>query len=359
LANVPARVEEVRNAGRRLASKGRRIARSRLRGGRSPEGFPVFFVVGQSRSGTTWLMRLLNAHPEVLCMGEGRFFGRDWREEKMKERQTIKQPSSLHNALATSPYLKMWMERSVWSRDGDTEDHARNLTRLTINYFMGAKLAESGKKMVGDKTPLLTTGLVREISDVYPEAKVLHIVRDGRDRAVSLMHYLWNTARKEGGLYPVGPKEMKIRDSYREDPEAFLASGESIFTERRLRKMAASWAERVVDASDEGPPLLGENYTEVRYEDLLSRPGEESRRLFASLGAASDDGTVRRCVEATSFERRTNGRKQGQEDPTSVALRKGVAGDWRNVFTERDREVFKEEAGKALVRLGYEKDLDW
>src|SRR5215217_8707307 len=34
----------------------------------------VFFIVGYGKSGTTWLKTLLNAHPEVLCKGEGRFF---------------------------------------------------------------------------------------------------------------------------------------------------------------------------------------------------------------------------------------------------------------------------------------------
>ena len=30
-----------------------------------------------------------------------------------------------------------------------------------------------------------------------------------------------------------------------------------------------------------------------------------------------------------------------------------------NHFTEKDRRVFKEEAGELLIRLGYEEDLDW
>jgi len=36
-----------------------------------------------------------------------------------------------------------------------------------------------------------------------------------------------------------------------------------------------------------------------------------------------------------------------------------VAGDWRNYFTARDKEIYKEEAGELLIRLGYERDLDW
>jgi hypothetical protein len=63
-------------------------------------------------------------------------------------------------------------------------------------------------------------------------------------------------------------------------------------------------------------------------------------------------------VEAASFERLSKGRERGQEDPSSF-FRKGVAGDWRSVFTEKDRRVFKEEAGQLLVRLGYENDDSW
>jgi hypothetical protein len=36
-----------------------------------------------------------------------------------------------------------------------------------------------------------------------------------------------------------------------------------------------------------------------------------------------------------------------------------VAGDWNNYFTERDKQTYKEEAGELLIRLGYERDLDW
>jgi hypothetical protein len=63
-------------------------------------------------------------------------------------------------------------------------------------------------------------------------------------------------------------------------------------------------------------------------------------------------------VEAASFERLSEGREQGQED-TSSFYRKGVAGDWKNHFTERDKRIFKKEAGELLIELGYERDLDW
>lgn len=65
-----------------------------------------------------------------------------------------------------------------------------------------------------------------------------------------------------------------------------------------------------------------------------------------------------RCVEATSFEKMLGGRKPGEEDPGSF-FRKGIAGDWENAFTGRDKQTLKEEAGDLLIELGYEKDRDW
>jgi hypothetical protein len=69
-------------------------------------------------------------------------------------------------------------------------------------------------------------------------------------------------------------------------------------------------------------------------------------------------GTAKRCVEAADFERVSGGRKRGEEDSSSL-FRKGVAGDWRSVFTERDKRVFKEAAGELLIKLGYEDDDQW
>lgn len=320
---------------------------------------PVFFVMGVSRSGTTWLMRLLNAHPEVLCKGEGRFFGKAWREPRMRKLDVKKQPSSLQNALLSSEYLRFWIERSVWSREEDSQKHLDNLMRLSVNYFLNNEIEKTGKKIVGDKTPILGEAVIEEVGRIFPDAKVVHIVRDGRDRAVSLMHYLWNTARSEGGIYPMKPEELAKRDLYRENPEKLFENGEGIFTEERLRTMARQWGMRVGMTASEAPDLLGGNYLEVKYEDLLEKPEQEAKRLFEHLGADADEKTVRRCVERVSFERRTQGREKGQEDPTSVSLRKGVAGDWRDTFTERDRRIFKEVAGEALISAGYEKDLDW
>jgi hypothetical protein len=96
----------------------------------------------------------------------------------------------------------------------------------------------------------------------------------------------------------------------------------------------------------------------VYYEGLSMKPEERVRRLLEFLGAGAGDETVRRCVESASFERLSRGRQRGQEDPSSF-FRKGIVGDWQNVFTEEDKRVFKEEAGDLLIKLGYEESDQW
>ena len=326
---------------------------------RPDQDAPVFFLVGRAKSGTSWLMRSLNSHPEILCRGEGRLFGREYRDEDIKQMdsKTI-QPSSLYRAILDAEYLNAWIERSVWTRDEDKETHLNNLTRVAVEYFMTQKLARTSKRIVGDKTPFLGYEMLKEIGTIYPEAKTIHIIRDGRDVAISSIHHVWNHPKSEGGTYDLGHEELDKRDRYRTDPRTFLEGGESIFTDGQLAYIARDWKQMVDRARQDGPELLGENYAEVRYEDLLSRPEEELERLLRLLGTDASEEAVKACVEAGSFERWSKGRERGQED-SAAFLRKGVAGDWENVFTEQDKRAFREAAGETLVELGYEKDNDW
>ena len=328
-----------RGARRSIAAKNAEISAlkrelARVRGdGAVAAETPVFFVVGQQKSGTTWLMRMLDAHQEILCRGEGRFFGAGWRQKSLVKSDAMRPPSSLLYALREAEYLRLWVERSVWSRNDVADEHLDNLARMAVDYFLQGELAKTGKRLVGDKSPLLTPETVEEISAVYPEARLIHIIRDGRDAAVSAAHHARNFGRA---------RETKGEDG-------------GLFEPAQIRKLAADWNARVGKAVEEGPRLFGDRYAEVRYEDLLARPEPEVARLLRFLGAASDERSVARCVGAASFERLSKGRTRGEEDPSSF-FRKGVAGDWKNAFTQEDQRIFEEIAGGLLLQLGYKEN---
>ena len=308
--------------GRALASRVREITRSRRPG--LDGGSRAFFVVGRPRFGNIRLIRLLNSHPEVLCMGEGQFFGgAAW------EGAAVEQRDSLRDALSGCRPLKAWIESSVWSKDAATEEQLNGLIRAAMDHFRAQKSSETGKKIVGDAVSFASE-TIGEIVKVYPDARVIHIIRDGRDLA-QLM-------------------ENHARLVWREEPRS---AGEGMFAEEDLREIATSWSMEVSEATKNGPALFGNNHTVVRYEDLLNRPEVETKRLLEFLGAETVEETVRRCMEWMSPRR---GREKGRD----ARNRKGVAYyDWRKAFTERDKRIFKEAAGDSLIAAGYEVDHNW
>jgi len=96
----------------------------------------------------------------------------------------------------------------------------------------------------------------------------------------------------------------------------------------------------------------------IRYEDLLGRDEEVlTRVLLDECGMPIERARLRAAIHACRFERLT-GRARGEEDITSHQ-RKGIAGDWRNYFTDRVKDIFKERFGQVLLATGYESDLGW
>jgi glycosyltransferase involved in cell wall biosynthesis len=312
---------------------------------------PPFLVTGRARSGTSWLMRILDAHPEILCRGEGRFYGARYRVGDSNVR-------SLHGALLASKPLRDWAENSAWTRGRDFRQEIGEMTAILADHILARELARSGKRLVGDKTPLTTPTMLREVAKLRPGAKVAHIIRDGRDVAVSSVHHLWNGDLREGGFHRLSPEEIRLRQEYREDPEGFLASDRSIFAEGVLAGTARDWARLVQGAMRDGRRELGSDYLELRYEGLLENGPEEVARLLEFFGADDQAKTVSRCLGRARFERSSGGRPAGVEDSSSPT-RLGRAGDWRRVFTRKDKREFKEAAGNLLVELGYERNGGW
>ena len=326
--------------------------RRRLKRPRASRGYTgAFFIAGEMRSGTSWLRRMLNVHPEIACGHEGSFFGRDYDREEIP---VYPGPvSSLTRALAESESLKTWHELpwNQWT-DGYEED-LTGLARVMVDYFLYKEVARTGKPLVGDKSPQHTHNL-DEIHGIYPDARIVHIVRDGRDVAVSAMNHWWRQAQdRDDPVFKLDPEELEKRDAYLEDREAFLAAGNSIFTEERLTQIASRWGYRVSKARRDGVTLYSERYLELRYEDLLYDVPANIRRVLDALGARSGDAVVERCARAGDFESVAS-RKQGEEDSGSF-FRKGVAGDWESVFNERDREIFDRVAGDKLEEMGYQR----
>ena len=97
--------------------------------------------------------------------------------------------------------------------------------------------------------------------------------------------------------------------------------------------------------------------TNVTYEALKADTSGELHRILSELKFSFNQDLVDFSVRSGSFER-MSGRKTGQEDPGSPQ-RKGIVGDWKNHFSDRVKESFKEKYGHFLFEYGDEQNVEW
>jgi hypothetical protein len=268
-----------------------------------------FFVCGAPKSGTTWLQRILDAHPQVCCSGEGHFITR----------------FSAPVAKVVNAYNRdlSWETDLVYDGEPYYDPVGQAEFDEVIRGFILARLrarATAETRWIGDKTPNYTRHLDL-LHRLFPTAKIFHIVRDPRDIAVSRMAF----------SIRAGADEASTPGS--EQHRATLAGA------------VRSWKEAVtaVDAFAEAHPGL---VHELRYLDLHADPIGEAERLFAFLGAPAPRVLMEQIAAATSFEA-LSGRRPGEEDPKSF-LRKGLPGDWRTGLDPASAELIVESCGPLM-----------
>ncbi|MEP7187612.1 MAG: Wzt carbohydrate-binding domain-containing protein [Roseiflexaceae bacterium] len=97
----------------------------------------------------------------------------------------------------------------------------------------------------------------------------------------------------------------------------------------------------------------------IRYEDLLEHDLEILEPLLLDeCQLPIEPMRLREIIQANRFEQLTQGRARGEEDVTAHE-RKGIAGDWRNYFSDEITRRFKNRFGGILIATGYERDFGW
>jgi len=298
-----------------------------------------FFIFGHARSGTTLLMRLVRLHPEVHCNYQAHFFTR----------------YPLLKSLVNTPDAEEWLARKS-NRWNQGRDLSPLVLRAAADVILERDAARAGKSIVGDKSPSSTIHgqAVRDMHAVYPDAKLVYIVRDGRDVLVS--ERFRNFVEESKFLTA---EDKRIIADLRADSAPFSDGRRSIFTETFIRRVAKGWVANLTETEDEGRRLFGENYFAMRYEDLLSTPFDKMTKLWNFLGVKNVDNSLEKQIVtemASNPDEEWQARRNGD---ISSFLPKGQAGNWSRLFTARDKEIFKEAAGGMLVKWGYEKLVDW
>jgi len=298
-----------------------------------------FFIFGHARSGTTLLLRLVRLHPEVHGNYQAHFFTR--------------QP--LLKSLVNTPEAEEWLTRKS-NRWNQSRDLSPLVLRSFADFIMERDAAREGKMIVGDKSPSSTIHgqAVRDMHAVYPDGKLVYIVRDGRDVLVS--ERFRNFVEESKFL---SAEDKRIIADMKKDQTAFTNGTRSIFTEPFLRRVAGGWVKNLKETEDEGRRLFGDHYFGMRYEDLLSISFDEMSKLWNFLGVKTVDPSLGEKIKTEMSSNPDEAWQAKRNEGIASFLPKGQAGNWSRLFTGKDKSIFKEVAGEMLVKWGYEKDLGW
>jgi len=274
----------------------------------------IFFVGGPVKSGTTWLQLLLDAHPSVSCSGEGHFSTHLW--------GLLKEALDKHDSVIKTNNEELFTELEEYKRL--TQDDFWYIFATCIAVFLLKQSNHKPARAIGDKTPANLRAF-GGLAALFPGAKFIQIVRDGRDCAVSgWFHNLRNPAW--------APLNRGSLTAY-------------------VTEFAQLWASELATAQ-EFADLHPERIRRIRYEDLVRDTDSILAGLFEFLGVEVEASLVARCRTEASFAKRSGGRNPGEENRQSF-FRKGVSGDWRNHLSDEQNALFRERAGTWLNRLGY------
>ncbi|WP_457665121.1 sulfotransferase domain-containing protein [Thiolapillus sp.] len=308
------------------------------------------FLVGHGKSGTTWLHMLFFHHPNAAVVAERRLF------------EHPDQNQALLDDLLNDDWFESWFHSSSFGVTAPEQTGVRyELSRLMSDYLLYRALAvRKTAKGFERNTPIthfsekiaLNTEqdaqvTIDTLKKLYPDARIVHIVRDPRDVAVSAMFHSYRNFR-----------EQHERNWITDFVDSVLEGNNDNILKKKavsayFRNHAKAWNRIASIFHQSGEALYGDNYLLVRYEDLLQAPHEQVSRLFAFAGLAHDEPLVEEVVEKASFKNLSKGRKAGEQDSSSF-YRKGVAGDWKNYLTpETSRKVFKD-AWDLMQQFGYE-----
>jgi hypothetical protein len=263
---------------------------------------PPIFIVGAPRSGTTLLRNLLNRHPRLAICGETHFNRLIYRRRKVfgdignldNRRRLIKEYMATDRILRSEIKLAGLEDRLL----RDATSYPAFFASLMEHF------AESeGKPRCGEKTPQHAL-LTEQLSEWYPGAPIIHIVRDPREVVASLQRVGW--------------------------------ASDSVYTNTR------TWIRNNTAArkSSHRP-----EYLVVSYQDLVTGPEKELRRICAHV--REDFSPSMLVVETRVIDERTGwGRAKTAVTPERM-------GKWQQQLTQKQVALIEWTAGSHLASFGY------
>ncbi len=280
---------------RHYASRTRPLTAWRLLANLSPAIRLPLFVVGAPRSGTSFMGEAIAALPEFSYHYEPPL--------------TKAAARCVHEGWWTFPVARRFYRAAYWW-----------LTRRRL----------AGDLRFAEKTPQ-NCFLVGFLKSAFPDAQFVHVIRDGRDAALSYRKKPWlradaaGTKKRESGGYRYGPYARFWVEAERR--AEFERTSD-------LHRCIWAWRRHAESALLQGGRLPPADYHELRYEDLVDDPRAAGERLLDFLGI---EAAASRAALLAHLEQ----------------ARRHSVGRWRAELTDDEVHMIEAEAGALLARLGY------
>jgi hypothetical protein len=279
---------------------------------------PFVFIVGCPRSGTTLLGRMVDAHPSIAVIHESRWIPFWFLNGVGIDSNGCVTEEFLSRLTAYKRFPKLGLDvRTVEALISPERPMSYASFTTALFDLYGRR---EGKPLVGDKTPRY----VREVPtlhELFPTARFVHLIRDGRDTALSIM--AWGNAEHTVGSF-------------------------TTYAQDRVTTTALWWEWQVRLGCEAGASLDPSLYCEVRYESLVTDPKSTCRDLCAFLGVTFDPSMVRFHEGKTVDAPELDAKKAWL--PVTPGLR-----DWRCEMTREELESFEAGSGELLEALDYER----
>jgi len=229
---------------------------------------PVF-VVGCSRSGTTVVYNILGMAPELATMH--------------------KESHDFWNTL--HPLSENNWDSHVLSRNDVTDRDREEVPRFYYCH-LGAKRFVDKANQNCFRIPYLQA--------IFPDAYFVYIRRDGRDNINSMIHG-WGRPDEYGPWSKDMPVHVEIESGKYKRWCFFLFPGWQNFISKSIEEVcAAQWIEANKAVMNAKNIIPGNQWVEIVYEDILNKPVETFRRVFAQLDISYSEEIINHCENLSS-----------------------------------------------------------
>ncbi|MBI9046761.1 MAG: sulfotransferase [Anaerolineaceae bacterium] len=287
---------------------------------------PIIFIVGNSRSGTTLMARILTRHPDIYIQNETHFveeFSKERSEDFFLSSNKIQSIVDRMLAIQTNGYYR----KNVKVKNSQSESIIESLSsRNEVSFedvvrtvFM-LEAKKRGKAITGDQTPRHVF-YIRDIRRMLPEAVFINMIRDPRGVLLSQKH------KWKAGIRLNVPKYETIRTYFNYHPIL----------------MSIMWRKGIEKAIKASKDIGNESLINVKFEDLTNHPRETIMQICKFLSVTYSDEMLDITVSMSSTK----------TDEGKVGISKKVQKAWTSQLSSTDIYFSEKINGDLLQNFNY------